>query len=109
MSAQGSPGTLRLGRRSTRAAVLFLGKAALALRAARRSPKPVARGNGMSSVSKVERVERVAKVRKAQPRRDALDAPEARMLMLALCLRLLRRTGRGQESTAFDDGDFEGG
>jgi len=62
----------------------------------------------MSSVSKVERVERVAGDGHVRPQRNALDAPEARMLMLALCLQLLRRTGRGQESTAFEDGDFEG-
>lgn len=65
----------------------------------------------MSSVSKVERVERVAKIRKAQPQRDALDSPEARMLMLALCLQLLRRGmvgNRMDDATAFEDGDFEG-
>ncbi|HNT87747.1 MAG TPA: hypothetical protein PKL84_07760 [Candidatus Hydrogenedentes bacterium] len=64
----------------------------------------------MPSLSKVERVERVAEGGQVWPGRNALDAPEARMLMLALCLQLLRRgmaRDRVEDSTTFENGDFE--
>lgn len=65
----------------------------------------------MPSVSRVERVERVPGGGHAWPERNAPGAPEARMLVLALCLHLLRRgtaRDRTEDPPEFEDGDFEG-